>query len=159
MTPTDPVTAPAIGFSLSIQLTPGKSLVLQSHVDGTATEEQLNAALDKIVKAGDRIDDHYTIPLIEKQIEIDERMLKGIASDLVKFDKSTEMEQEAWRATGKRGEYKPRADNAGKRQQMVTQIEELQERIKLQKAAYEKKRVLVYGNDGGADSNAGVPDS
>jgi hypothetical protein len=155
-----PETAPAIGFSLSIQLTPAKSLVLQTHVDGACSDEQLNAALDKIVRAGDRIDDHYTIPLLEKSLEVEQRTLRENEKDLAAHDIRTEHLTERWGKGGKATPYRAPEQDTQKRQQIVTNIGALKEQVARTKTAIAKKRKVVYGDehDGGADRSSGDSD-
>lgn len=170
---TVPVSAPLIGFSLQVQLTPQKTLVIQSHVDADVSDSVLNSALDKIVRAADRIDDHYTLPILERGLEAMERELAAAvknAQDDVKAlagaDVKANVRKKLWVGSDKRGEFVDADRFAKEREALQRQsdasnvaVRELTARLAASRAAYEQKRKTVNGDAGATDRSASASDS
>jgi len=49
-----PAPVPALGFSISVELTPGRVIVVQSHIANDAKSEEIDALLDKAMRALER---------------------------------------------------------------------------------------------------------
>lgn len=170
---TVPVSAPLIGFSLQVQLTPQKTLVIQSHVDADVTDSVLNSALDKIVRAADRIDDHYTLPILEKGLEAMERELAAVVKNqqddvkaLAAADVKANVRKKMWTESGKRGEFQEAERFAKEREALQRQsdttnvaVKELTARLAVSRAAFEQKRKAVNGDAGATDRSASAGDS
>jgi hypothetical protein len=119
--------APALGFSMQVDLGAGRVCTLQTFLPNDCTVEHLNHMLDKMTAAGDRQRAHYKIEELEREIEQHEREQAQHQEDLDRLDREYEARQEqrnaevekaqlaldnlnaaardAHVATGKRGEF------------------------------------------------------
>lgn len=49
-----PAPVPALGFSISVELTPGRAIVVQSHIANDVKSEEIDSLLDKAMRALER---------------------------------------------------------------------------------------------------------
>lgn len=106
----DPNDTIAIGFQVQYQLDDGRALAFSSCLDAECTATQLNAALDKLVQAGERQQAKIKLPRLRKDVERLMRQHERAKEDMFRLDSEKELSEKTWEAqyrnTGKRGEFK-----------------------------------------------------
>jgi hypothetical protein len=105
-TPADPA-APALGFSITSNITDRSQIVVQSFVSLDATDEQINTVLDKVMRACDRQRAKYQIKDFALKLEMEEASLADQVSKLADLQNKYAAE---WQTTNRRGEYKLNAN-------------------------------------------------
>ena len=67
--------APALGFSITANIHGSAQIVAQSFVPFESNDDQINAALDKVMKAIDRQQAKYQVKDLKKKLEQEEMIL------------------------------------------------------------------------------------
>lgn len=156
--PAAPEQVPVIGIGFTIDLDPGKKLVLQTHLAVDASDGGLNKLLDRLASAGQRMEKRFLIPAVTKAIEVDKRHLEDAVKALQKLDLALDTKRQIFAADKKRGDFKEDQHNKSNRDALGIQIEELNRRIAKNSAdlADLKKATDDDGSDGGTDLRAGA---
>lgn len=134
---------PAIGISVSEQIG-NRSIVVQTHVDGTCSEAELNAALDRILKAADRQKLYYEtreeLYKNKANLEQHENALSDMKADLVRVDDENIRQFED---SGRKGPFKLSQAQRSQRATVTKNIEAFQFNIgRLKKSIAEQEQML-----------------
>ena len=86
--------APALGFSIQVDLGAGRTAVMQTHLANDCSLPELNKMFDKMNAAGDRQRAHYKIEEEVRQVELLEKEQRQHKEDLDRIDKDYEEAQE-----------------------------------------------------------------
>jgi hypothetical protein len=105
-TPAAP-SAPALGFSITSNITDRSQIVVQSFVPLDASDEQINDTLDKVMKACDRQRAKYQLKDFKLKMEMEEAALADQISKVADLQNSYVNEHAT---SGRRGEFKPSAN-------------------------------------------------
>ena len=73
--------APAIGFSISVQIGEKQSIVAQTHIDQSASLSEINATIDKVQAALERQKLKVDLADWRKKLAYDEKKLRQIKED------------------------------------------------------------------------------
>ena len=87
------IQAPALGFSLQVDLGAGRVCTLQTHVASDCSLRDLNMMLDKMTAAGDRQRAHYKIEELERDLKQTEKEQAQHQEDLDRVDREHEAAQ------------------------------------------------------------------
>ena len=87
------VDAPALGFSVQVDLGAGRTAVMQTHLSNDCSQVDLNRMFMKMNLAGDFQRAHYKIEEQQRQIEIIEGDMRQAAEDLERIDATYVKEQ------------------------------------------------------------------
>lgn len=102
--------APALGFSITSNITDRSQIVVQSFVPLDAPLEQINDVLDKVMKACDRQRARYLIDDFKLKLQMEENSLeaqrKVAAAYVAKLADLKNAYQAEWDTSGKRSEFK-----------------------------------------------------
>lgn len=85
--------APALGFSIQVDLGAGRNAVLQTHLPNDASLDDINAMLDKMSSAADRQKARYDIDALTRTLEADEKMLAQAREDEERCRRDWEAQQ------------------------------------------------------------------
>jgi hypothetical protein len=100
---TPAASAPALGFSITANIHDRSQIVAQSFVPFEASDDQINAALDKVMKALDRQAAKYQIKDLKRKMEFEDIALKNQVEKVADFQNAAAAE---FAASGRRGEFK-----------------------------------------------------
>ncbi len=95
--------APALGFSITANIHDRSQIVAQSFVPFDASDEQVDAALDKVMRALDRQAAKYQIKDLKRKMEFEEIALKNQVEKVADFQNAAAAE---FASSGRRGEFK-----------------------------------------------------
>lgn len=102
--------APALGFSITSNITDRSQIVVQSFVPLDASDEEINAVLDKVMKACDRQRAKYLVndfklkaELEAQSLEAQKKVMEKKVAGLADLKNSYQNE---WTASNRRGEFK-----------------------------------------------------
>ncbi len=95
--------APALGFSITANIHDRSQIVAQSFVPFDASDEQVDAALDKVMRALDRQAAKYQVKDLKKKMEFEEIALKNQVEKVADFQNAAANEHAT---SGRRGEFK-----------------------------------------------------
>lgn len=153
------VEIPAIGISVQIELKPGHGIVYQAYVKRDTDRAEIDALLDKLTGAADRISKRYQIEPLEKAIEIEQRRLDQASKATAKLDLLVETKKATFEAGDRRRKYVESPTEAQAREQTQASIEDSNAKLAQYKADLVKLKKAAYGDvtDGSTDRNAGVP--
>lgn len=102
--------APALGFSITSNITDRSQIVVQSFVPLDATDEQINDTLDKVMKACDRQRAKYLVNDFKLKAQLEEQSLeaqKKVMQDrIAKLADLKNTYQAEWTSSQRRGEFK-----------------------------------------------------
>ena len=101
--------APALGFSITANITGSAPIVAQSFVPFEAGDDEINAALDKVMKAIDRQQAKYQVKDLKRKLEQEEIVLKDQVEKVANLQNTAAAEHAQ---SGRRGEYKPNVQQA-----------------------------------------------
>lgn len=79
-------TAPALGFSFSVDLSNGKAVVVQTHLPNDCSAEALDAMLDKMAKAGSRQKAREELKQLLSQLKTHNKSLRHQKEDAARLD-------------------------------------------------------------------------
>lgn len=85
--------APALGFSMQVDLGAGRVATLQTFLPNDCPLGELNEMLDKMTRAGDRQRAHYKIEELERDLEQSVRQHQQHQEDLDRIDAAYEKRQ------------------------------------------------------------------
>jgi DNA repair exonuclease SbcCD ATPase subunit len=88
-------TAPALGFSFSVDLTNGKTVVVQTHLPNDCPPEALDAMLDKMAKAGSRQKAREELKALKAQLKQHHKSLRHQKEDADRLDRDHKKAEEA----------------------------------------------------------------
>jgi hypothetical protein len=91
---------PATGVTLSVSLTEGRSLVLQTYLPRDATLHEHHDLLDKLGVAADRQNARYRLEGLRANLEVHKKTLDQLTSD---YERIEGRAMEAWMQRGKKG--------------------------------------------------------
>lgn len=91
----DPKSAAALGFSFQVDLSNGKSIVLQTHLPNDCNADSLNAMLDKLALAGSRQKAREELKQLQKQLKQHRKSLDHQREDATRLDKDFAKEKQA----------------------------------------------------------------
>lgn len=120
--------APAIGFSISVQIGEKQSIVAQTHVDQSASLSEINAVIDKVQAAMERQKLKVDLADWRKKLAFDEKKLRQIQEDFTRLE---ENHARAWESKGKRGEFKLGLKEEADRRNAQSTIERYQQELAL----------------------------
>ena len=100
---TPAASAPALGFSITANIHDRSQIVAQSFVPFDASDEQVDAALDKVMRALDRQAAKYQVKDLKKKLEFEELALRNQVEKVADFQNAAAAEHAA---SGRRGEFK-----------------------------------------------------
>lgn len=95
-----PVTEPATGVTLSINLSEGRSLVLQTFLPRDAPLKEHHELLDKLGMAGDRQNAKYRLEGLRANLEVHKKTLEQLITD---YNSIEARSADAWAQRGKKG--------------------------------------------------------
>ena len=98
-----PAPAPALGFSITANIHDRSQIVAQSFVPFDASDEEVDKALDKVMRALDRQAAKYQVKDQKRKMEMEELALKGQIEKVADFQNAALAEHNA---SGRRGEFK-----------------------------------------------------
>ena len=95
--------APAIGFSITVQLDDKHAIVAQTHVDQTAPISDINAVVDKVMAVMQRKEDQGELEMWKRRLYSSRTNVDMLEGD-IKRQAAASVDE--WQAQGKRGPYK-----------------------------------------------------
>lgn len=95
--------APALGFSITANIHDRSQIVAQSFVPFDATDDDIDKALDKVMRALDRQAAKYQIKDLKRKLEFEDLALKNQIEKVADFQNAAANEHAA---SGRRGEFK-----------------------------------------------------
>ncbi len=101
--------APALGFSITANIHGSAQIVAQSFVPFESDDAAINAALDKVMKAIDRQQAKYQVKDLKRKLEQEEMVLTDQVQKVANLQNTAVAEHAA---SGRRGEYKPNAQQS-----------------------------------------------
>lgn len=96
--------APALGFSITSNITDRSQIVVQSFVPLDATDDDINKVLDKVMLAVDRQRAKYQIKDFRLKLDMEEASLADQRNKVADLQNAYLNEHTA---SGRRGDYKP----------------------------------------------------
>src|SRR6185312_7608564 len=140
----DPTDTIAIGFQVQYAVDEGKAISFSSCLDAECSQEALNSALDKMVRAAERQQARIRIPKLRAELAKFEKQHARVAEDMFRLDQEATVQEEAWQkdhsASGRRGPFKLspqqtqlKANRENSRQNAQITFERMQEEINLRK--------------------------
>lgn len=100
---TPAASAPALGFSITANIHDRSQIVAQSFVPLDSTDDQINEALDKVMKALDRQHAKYQVKDLKRKMEMEEMVLQGQIEKVADLQNTASAEHAI---SGRRGEFK-----------------------------------------------------
>lgn len=95
--------APALGFSITANIHDRSQIVAQSFVPFESSDEQINAALDKVMKALDRQQAKYQVKDLKRKMEQEAMILADQVEKVANLQNAAAAEHAE---SGRRGEFK-----------------------------------------------------
>ncbi len=95
--------APALGFSITSNIHDRAQIVAQSFVPFEASDDEVNAALDKVMRALDRQAAKYQVKDLKRKMEQEELILADQISKVADLQNTASAEHAA---SGRRGDFK-----------------------------------------------------
>ncbi len=92
--------APAIGFSYSVQVGDGRSLVAQTHVPQDWPVAKMNGLIDSLRDVADRQVAFGKIEALQHEVELKERVIKQLEDGIASVDAKVETLQRNGSITG-----------------------------------------------------------
>lgn len=134
-------TAPALGVSFQLPLDDkGRNLVFQTHTDALAEPEAINAVLDKMVNAGERIYARYEL----KRLRLDLRALNDHVERTKENIKTRRVNWEREHVLrSRKGDWTPTPAQAQEENNDRNTLEQLAKRVKLTEEEIEKMAVTA----------------
>lgn len=123
-------TAPAIGFSIAIQLDEKHGITAQTHVDQTASLTSINEILDKVQAAIERQATKSKLVGWREKLKYDEKKLAQLKEDFASIDQRHKAE---WERGGKRGSFKLGVKEEAERRNALSTIDRYELEIGLDK--------------------------
>lgn len=124
-------TAPALGISVSVNLSERHAITMQTHVDSEASAEQINTMVDKIAGVSDRLIARYSLVALRKNLEVHETMVRRAKQDLMDLDAR---HQKDFVTSGKKGGLNLTNAQAADRNNSMKSIERFELEIEKIKA-------------------------
>ncbi|MDE1867928.1 MAG: hypothetical protein KGI08_09505 [Thaumarchaeota archaeon] len=98
-------TAPAVAVGISLthsfpqvpNSTEQKQMVMQTHVPIAASDKELNAVLDRLMRASNRQSAIVNLPIKEKLLKNNQKILKRMTEDVFRLDSEAEIEVNRWK--------------------------------------------------------------
>ena len=119
--------APALGISLSHQIDQERSIVFQTHVERDVSDAQLNAVLDRVVKASERQSAKVRLPQLNQRLILEEQAFKASSADLERLDAES---HERHTQSGRKGPHRYSEKDLTDRKNAVTVIDRRRDLIK-----------------------------
>jgi|SRR6185312_7465210 len=140
----DPTDTIAIGFQVQYAVDEGKAISFSSCLDAECSQEALNSALDKMVRAAERQQALVRLPKLRVEIERFEKQQKRVAEDMFRLDQEATVQEAAWQreheTSGRRGTFKLspqqtqlKANRENSRQNAQITFERMQEDLNVRK--------------------------
>lgn len=121
--------APALGFSITSNITDRSQIVVQSFVPLDATDDEINAVLDKVMKACDRQRAKYLVNDFKLKAELEDQALeaqKKVLEDRVgKLADLKNIYQSEWTDSNRRGDFKMTTQQEANVGKVQTDIENM----------------------------------
>lgn len=166
----DPTDTIAIGFQVQYAIDEGKALSFSSCLDAECSQEALNSALDKMVRAAERQQARVRIPKIKAELAKFEKQHARVAEDMFRLDQEAEVQEAAWQrdheSSGRRGNFKLspaqtqlKANRDNSRQNAQITYERMQEEINLRKQELADLEGMVNAASSATDSYSSLQHS
>ena len=114
----------AVGISISVNLSNNHAITMQTHVAADATNK--NDVVDELTAIADRLIARYSLEAMRKQLTLLKDQLKNLVGNLARVDAQ---HQNAWKATGKKGEFKLTNQQQAERNNIVETEKRFREQI------------------------------
>jgi len=118
--------APALGVSLSVNLSATHALVMQTHVPADCSNPELDSLLDRMTRAADRQSAKYKLVDLRKGLELHETTLDRAVRDLNDLDARHRADYDK---RGKAGDFRLDARQAADRENTLKSIQRFKEEI------------------------------
>jgi len=126
-------TAPALGFSITSNITDRSQIVVQSFVPLDADDTLINTTLDKVMRACDRQRAKYLVDDFRLKLQLEENALeaqKQVMTDRVsKLADLKNTYQQEWSTSNRRGEFKLSTQQEGNISKVQTDIENMKKTV------------------------------
>ncbi len=141
------VPTPAIGFSIEAKLTQNRTIVAQFHTPADGNKKDLDGQLDRIMASIERQEAIGVVKGLKILIPREEALL---AENMKKQANLADAYANEWKVSGRKGEYRPNAQQATNLTNQKQSIEGLKSRIDdLKKQLSECEAMVNDGADGG----------
>jgi hypothetical protein len=134
--------APALGFSITSNITDRSQIVVQSFVPLDATDEQINAVLDKVTKACDRQRAKYLVNDFKLKAQLEEQSLeaqkKTMEDRVAKLADLKNTYQAEWSTSNRRGEFRMTSQQETNISKVQTEIENMGKTVEAMKQNVER---------------------
>lgn len=166
----DPTDTIAIGFQVQYAVDEGKAISFSSCLDAECSQEALNSALDKMVRAAERQQARVRLPKLKVELERQAEIFNRITEDMFRLDAEAEAEEAAWKrsfeASGRRGTFKlspvqsqTKTNRDAARGNAQTTYERLGKDIAYRKQEIAELERLVDAASSATDSHSGLQHS
>lgn len=116
----------ALGVTYQIAVGEKRSIAIQTHVTRDCEPTELDALLDKVVKATDRIEAKYRL----KELRVlKAQHTKQFAATLEDYSVTQKRWENAWQASGRRGPFKPDGTQESTAKQSLVMQDRLKKEI------------------------------
>ena len=136
---------PSIGFSYSVQVGDGRSLVAQTHIPQTWSISQANDLIDKLRSMADRQVKFGKLEALDHEIDLQDRLVKQLRDGLEAVDKKAQHMLQSPVPSGSRRKTELPAAEVQARKNAVVSLEQT-ERNRMELAAKrEQARAALEG--------------
>lgn len=151
--PDDTPAAPALGFSITANITDRSQIVVQSFVPLDATDDQINETLDKVFRATDRQRAKYQIKDFKLKAELEEQALADQVAKVADLQNKYAAEHTA---SGRRGEYKPSENQRVAIENARKTIEGMRHNVDRYKAGLKELEEMTGTKSNGSNSGSNL---
>lgn len=134
--------ATALGFSYAVQLDDKRALTFQCFVPVDCPTSDLDTVLDKMAIAADRQSARYHLKALRRSLAMQEKQHRRVTQDLQFQD---EANQNAFRAAGKKGQYRLSNEQETHRKNVLTTQARFVEEIEEIKREIKETEALAHG--------------
>lgn len=145
--PEDTPAAPALGFSITSNITDRSQIVVQSFVPLDASSEEINAVLDKVMKACDRQRAKYLIDDCKLKLTMEENSLaaqkKVLETNVSKLADLKNAYQNEWDTSGRKSEFKMSHQQQSNVERVQTDIENMKKTVEAMEQNVARNRASI----------------
>lgn len=134
----------AAGITITAQVSQNRSIVMQTYLPRDAEVRLYHDTLDKFSRAIGRQEAKESLESELSNLAHEKKTLLQLENDFMQMPARAEM---AWKASGKKGEYKPTPNENAQKDQVKTNIEVYRTAIKKREAEISRLRSVIADVD------------
>ena len=130
----------AAAITVTAQVSTNRSIVIQTYMDRDAPLREFHGVIDKMSASIDRQEARANLEGLEAEQALEEKTLKQMEEDFLAIPVRAEAQ---WKAGGRKGDYRPNAQEAAQKLQAENGIKRFRESIKKRAGAIAQCKATI----------------